>query len=49
MRFSDTTQKAILKLWLDGVSMAQIAACYTTSQEAVERIIRLQLRTKGGK
>ena len=44
MRFSDTTQQAILKLWFEGMSMERIAACYTTTTDAIEHMIRVQLR-----
>lgn len=42
MRFSDTTQQAILKLFLEGMTIARIASCYTTGSEAIEKIIRVQ-------
>lgn len=44
MRFSDTTRKTLVKLFMEGVSIQQLAECYTTTPEAMERQIRLQLK-----
>ena len=48
MRFTDTTRKIITMLWINGTSMENIAACYTTTPEAVEHMIRVQLASEKG-
>lgn len=48
MRFTDTSRKIITLLWINGTSMASIASCYTTTPEAVEKMIRTQLALDKG-
>lgn len=43
MRFSDTTRKILVKMFLNGMSIPEIADCYTTSSDAVEKMLRTQL------
>ena len=44
MRFSDTTRKVLVKLFMEGMSIPQIAECYTTSSDAIEKLIRVQMK-----
>jgi hypothetical protein len=46
MRFSDTTARAILKMFVEGISIKMIASCYTTTSEAIEKMIQIQLRNE---
>lgn len=48
MRFTDTTRKIITMLWINGTSMESIASCYTTTPEAIENMIRVQLALEKG-
>jgi hypothetical protein len=44
MRFSSHTKEIIVKMFFQGMSIPQIAECYTTNCEVIEKLIREQLR-----
>lgn len=44
MKFTDTARRAIVKIFMEGMSISQISACYTTSDAVIEKMIRIQLR-----
>lgn len=43
MRFSDTTRKILVKMFFQGMSIPNIAECYGTTCDAIEKMLRTQL------